>query len=187
MHRQAQARLGVAAIAQLRAVFRLLDPKAVDATFERWLAVVTPIVAANRATSAQLAGAYLTAFKQIEHGGPVDIVTASPADVAALATSMLVTGPVAYKLAARRGVGLAQAATIAETRTSGAGMRFVLEGGRDTILNTLRSDGDAKGFVRVAAGNACAFCSELEGKHANSDEAFPAHDHCSCTAEPVYA
>jgi hypothetical protein len=42
----------------------------------------------------------------------------------------------------------------------------------------------------VTSGNACDFCSMLADRGAVYGEAsaeFEAHDHCSCSAQPVYA
>jgi hypothetical protein len=66
-------------------------------------------------------------------------------------------------------------------------MRHTLDGGRQTILQTLRTDADATGWQRVASGKACKFCNMLDGKFHYADTAdFPAHDGCSCSQEPVY-
>lgn len=187
-HRLTQVRLGAQTVQRLRAVWPMLDPNKLDATFQRWLVAALPIIEAQRATSTRLASAYLTTFKTIETGGGprVPIVKSGSASLEAVTTSLLVTGPLSIKNAMSRGVDLSRAVDIAEAASSASGMRYALDGGRETILETVRADPEAKGFVRVASGNACNFCEDLAGQELPDDEAFQAHDGCSCTSEPVY-
>lgn len=59
---------------------------------------------------------------------------------------------------------------------------------RDTITTNRRRDPEAVGWRRVAAGG-CRFCRMLADKGAIFREEtvrFAAHDHCSCTAQPVF-
>lgn len=60
---------------------------------------------------------------------------------------------------------------------------------RETITGSSIADPAARGWQRVADGNACGFCLMLEGRGAVYSEAgvdFGAHDHCGCTAEPAF-
>jgi hypothetical protein len=102
-------------------------------------------------------------------------------------TSLLVTGPLSIKKAMVRGISPARAIPTAEAASSAAAMRHALDGGRQTIAQTLRADNDATGWERRASGNACKFCASLDGKFHRDDTAdFEAHDGCSCSQEPVY-
>lgn len=187
-HRLAQLRIGARTIQQLRAVWNLLDPEDLDGTFEDWLTIVVPIVDNGRAASASLAASYLSGTRVIELGEPFEPILAGPADRARLATSMLVTGPISIRSNLGR-MSSNAAVDIAEARTASAGMRHVLNAGRETITSTIQADKRAIGYERVSSGNACDFCSMLEGRGAvySEDSAdFEAHDGCGCTAEPVY-
>jgi len=187
-----QRRLAAQTIGQLRSVWGLLDPTDLDATFERWLRVAVPVIQSNRAASSRLAAAYLTAFRHAELGTTDGLVVslAAPADVKAVTTSLMVTGPWSIKQAMTRGVDLTAAVDVAEARSSAAAMRHTLDGGRDTITDTVAADTQAFGWARVAAGNACAFCAMTAsrgpdyGSEASAN--FEAHDGCQCSAEPVY-
>lgn len=174
----------------MRAIWPLLDPQALDASFEGWMIAALPIVTGQRETSARLAASYLTTFKALELGvgaRPVTVLSSAP-DISAVTTSLLVTGPVSVKRALLRAVPLARALATAESASAAAGMRHALDGGRQTLTESLRADSDASGWARVASGKACAFCSTLAGRVFPTDHAaFPAHDGCSCTAEPVYS
>jgi hypothetical protein len=90
------------------------------------------------------------------------------------------------KRAMTRGVPLARALDIAEAASSAAGMRHALDGGRETVMGTVRSDPQARGYQRVASSNACRYCSDLAGIRFADDHVFQAHDGCSCSSEPVY-
>ena len=188
-HRLAQARLGARTVAAMRSIWPLLDASHLDATFDRWLSAAMPIIRGQRSTSARLAANYTTTFKALEVGAPAPVVLAESVPSKALATSLLVTGPVQLKWALGNGVPLVQAVSTAERTSAAAAMRHALNGGRETIVQMTRADRRALGWARAASGQACAFCALLASRGPVYGEArggFKAHDHCSCTAEPVY-
>lgn len=192
-HRVTQIRLGARTVAQLRAAWRLLDPADLDATYQQWLRVAIPIVRANRAMSARLAAAYLEAFRTAElglAGGGFTAVLAAPVDVKAVTTSLLVTGPWSIKKAMTRAVPLGRAVDVAEARTAAAAMRHTLDGGRDTIVDSVAADRQALGWARVASAGACAFCAMVASRGpeftSEASAQFRPHDGCRCGAEPVY-
>lgn len=191
-HRIAQARLGAQTVQLLRAAWPLLDPADLDGTIGRWLRVAVPVVTRQRRRSAVLAGQYVQAFRAVELGvdGDYRATLDSQTDVRPAVTSLTVTGPVSIKEQVRRFVPLARAVTAAESGHAAAGMRHALNGGRSTILESVRADRRAQGWARVTSGDPCAFCQILASRGpVYRDEAtasFEAHDHCACTAEPVY-
>lgn len=191
-HRLAQARLGAQTVAQMFTAWRLLDPENLDGTIDRWLRIAVPLVERQRTISAQLAGNYLTTFRALEIGttGPRFTPVLVPTVAAeAIATSLTVTGPVSMKSAASRGVIITQAEDVARSRAAAAAMRHTLNGGRETVVQTMRADPRALGWARATSGKTCAFCAMLAGRGAvySEDTAdFEAHDHCACSAEPVY-
>lgn len=188
-HRLAQARLGAQTVGRMRTVWPLLNAADLDATFERWLQVTMPIIRAQRTTSARLAANYMTTFKSLEVGSPAPVVLAESVATDLLATSLLVTGPVQIKRALATGVTLTKAVSTAEAASAAAAMRHALNGGRETIVEMARVDRQALGWARAASGRACAFCALLASRgpvYRKDTVGFQAHDHCSCTAEPVY-
>lgn len=84
--------------------------------------------------------------------------------------------------------------------------QLVLDQGRDTVIDVVRQDRAAKGWVRVTEPGACWFCTMLAlragagmlyaseqaaGRRANSRFKgggfdFKVHDNCRCHAEPVF-
>lgn len=197
-HRLAQLRLGAEVVALLHAAFRLLDPRDLDGSFERWLTIVEPIASTARFESAQMAAAYLTSSRTTALGlaDRFEPILASELPVNQFRTSMLVTGPISIKKAVGRmaasdemSIVMRRALDIAEARSSAAAMRHALDGGRQTILQTTALDDRAVGWRRVTGGKSCSFCSMLAGRGAVYSETsvgFHSHDGCSCSAEPVY-
>lgn len=108
----------------------------------------------------------------------------------AVVVSLTVTGPVAQKQKAARGKPLEVARDESFTQAAGAASRQVLTGGRKSLLTLLGDDPQALGWIRVTDRDPCAFCAILasRGPVYRSEEtaSFQAHDHCACTAEPVY-
>lgn len=190
-HRLAQARVGAGTTTQMRAVWKTLDVNDLDGSFDRWLNLAAPIVRANRMTSARLAANYYLVHRKLELPGETPIIPTLAETVSAerLATSLRVTGPISLKANIGRGMDLFAAAQIADDRSAASAARFVLEGGRQTLMDTIVADPKSGRWQRVGGGNSCEFCSMLIDRGAvySSDTAdFEAHDHCTCTAEPAY-
>lgn len=191
-HRLAQARLGAETVVAMRAAWGVLDVDDLDGTTERWLTVARPIITTQRRQSALLSANYLRTFKALElgAGASTPIVLAGAAAVDAVTTSLLVTGPVTVKKAIARAVTLDQAMTLGSTRSAGAAMRHVLNGGRDTTQGTLDEDPQAFGWARATSGTPCAFCAMLASRgpvyKEETTATFDPHDACNCQPEPVY-
>lgn len=185
--RIAQLRIGGQVVARMFAAWSLLDPEDLDGTFDDWQSVVQSIVADGRTASALVAAGYLTTLRATRLGVSDGFkpVLAGPVDTQALSTSLLVTGPVSIRSNLGK-LPFDQAVDIAKARSAASGMRHALNGGRETITATVKADKRARGFIRVASGNACEFCSTLAGRQFADNADFEAHDRCGCTAEPVY-
>lgn len=188
-HRLAQTRLGAQSVVTVARMWDLLDGQDLDGSFDRWLAAVTPVVSAQRTISTQVAAQYLSLFRAAEVGGPAASLVYAPALDQAFPMSMLVTGPIAAKQAISRGVPVDVAMETAQGRSAAAAMRHVLNGGRETLLSSIDADRRALGWARVTSGSACGFCAMLAsrgGVYRDSTVDFQAHDHCSCSVEPIY-
>lgn len=189
-HRLAQLDISKQALRDMIAVWRLLDPANVDATFPGYFQAAKAIIAHYKNLSASAAAQYYRAFRTAEGiVGPVDVAFLSALANEQAMTSLLVTGPIAVKVASRNGASPEVAAAKAFTQTQGAVRRLVQEGGRDTLDATIRRDRRAIGYARVTDGKPCAFCAMLASRGAVYKEStvrFRAHDHCGCTSEPVF-
>lgn len=188
-HKRAQGQIGSQTVARMRTVWDRLDGNDLDGSFNRWLAAAVPIIETQRTAAARTAASYLSAFRAIEVGSEFAPVMVAELARDEVTTSLLVTGPVSVKNAMSRGIPLVRAMSVAEAASAASAMRHAMDGGRDTILATTQADERARGWERVASGNACAFCQMLAGRGAVYGEAsadFESHDGCGCTAEPVY-
>lgn len=187
MHRRQQLALRKATIAQMERLWPALDWADLDRTYPGFAAEVAAVVASNRKVSSGLAAAYLRAFRVASGlSGDVRIVV-PPMAPEQFKTSLRVTSLVAAKKSAARLVDPNVAMTNALTQSSGAMARLVLNGGRETVTQTIRGDSDAVGWRRVLGGGGCDFCRLLAGRVYPRDNAdFDAHGKCGCTSEPVY-
>lgn len=187
MHRRQQLALRQSTVSQVEALWPALDWADLDRSFPGFAAETLRLVSKNRRTSSGLAAAYLRAFR-VSSGlsGDVRIVIPQmPAEQ--FTTSLRVTSVVAAKKAATAGTATDVAMSNALTQTTGAMARLVLNAGRGTVLESIKSDPKARGWERVLGGGGCDFCQMLAGRVYPTDNAgFDAHDHCGCTAEPAY-
>lgn len=191
-HRLAQARLGAQTVEQALTTFELLDPSNLDGSFPRWLRIMRPLIARQRDASSALAANYLTTFRTLELGQsvpPFPAILATPLDDQAVATSLLVTGPANIRSSLAKGTPFGRAIEVAKALSAGSSMRHALDGGRETISRTVAGDPRAKGWARVASARPCSFCAMLASRgpvYSDQTVKFRSHDHCSCSAEPVY-
>ncbi len=190
-HRLAQVALSQNTAKEFLAVWRLLDPSALNATFPEYARLAKVVIDLNRSRSTDLAAAYLSAFRQAEGAtAPLTAARAGELAKAQALTSLTVTGPVTIRQGLRAGKPLEKAAELALVSSVGAVRRHVLQAGRETISGTVQRDEEAVGVARVTDGRPCAFCAMVASRGAvyksEMSAAFEAHDHCGCTSEPVY-
>lgn len=202
-HRRAQATIATVTSRRLTALWPLLDPDDLDATSPGWVTASTDVIRGGYALSARAASAYYTAFRAVELALPPDPILppATTLNVAAVRTSLIVTGPVSVKSGTGRGEPLERTVANALVRVLGAGQRHTLAGGRDTIQGGIATDPAVIGYARVLGGEGCAFCVMLAsrgatyisgGSAASSFQAtgddvtgYEVHDHCQCSVEPI--
>lgn len=189
-YRQQTLALRAQTLRDLHKLWPALDWRRLDSTYPAWFTAVSALISRDRQTAAGLASAYLKAFR-LSQGVPGNprIVLAQDVPPAQVSTALRVTTVVAAKRSAAAGKTAAQAMADAFVMSSGSATRLVLDGGRDTIRQSLAVDPRAIGWQRVTSGRSCEFCAMLAGRGAvyKADTAdFQSHDHCSCTAEPVY-
>jgi hypothetical protein len=189
-HRTAQLAVRSHAVSDVLQIWPALDADQLATSWRPVEAALLTVVDRRRAESAGLAGRYFEAFRSTEKvGGTARAVVANFTSeaIARATTSLRVTGPatIARLTALHRSTPMETALV----RVSGAVSRHVLDGGRETLLISVRADRRAPGWSRVASGNACAVCSMLASRGAVYDAqsgAFQAHDHCGCSVEPEY-
>src|SRR5690606_4035773 len=171
-HRLAQARIGTATARGLLRTWRLLDPFNLDGTVGSWLDAATSVVTAGHTRSVAEAISYLRSFRVAELVGLGDLAGAGAAfdpvaaalNLDARRTSLLVTRPVAIKAGTRRGLSGDRLVAEARAASARAGMRHALNGGRDTIIESVKADSKAQGWARATSGRPCAFCAMLASR-----------------------
>lgn len=180
--------LALAVQAVTRRVNRLAmsaDTVDIDDWWRRASPEVIRIVAQGHDVAAGLARRYLTGHAAMEG------VQLAPAAVAVnrqeVATSLQVTGPVAFKTNMRISADPSVARSVMARQLTGSAQRLTLGGDRATIMRTFTEAEEIAGWRRVGGG--CAFCLALISRGAvySKDTAdFPSHDHCRCSAEVLY-
>lgn len=177
-------------------IWPLLDVRNLDTSWRALETALQALVATRRRDVAGLASSYLEGFRRLEGvAGDLNVLLADTYDPVALQTSLRVTGPVTVKQSIAAGASEAVAVQRGLVAVSGAVARFVLGGGRDTILRTVQADREALGYMRVTSGKTCAFCAMLasRGPVYKTQKTAGArgsgnryHDHCDCAVEAVY-
>lgn len=162
------------------------DTSDIDAWWEQVSPQIRQEITVGQSATARLARQYLRQHAAIEglQLAPVE-VEALPEQIA---TALRVTGPVAFKThMAATGHEEAAVRTMA-TRLEGATTRLVLQGSRNTTMQTFAQRDQLVGWRRVGS-SPCAFCAMLISRGAvyDKDSAdFHAHDHDRCSPEPLY-
>ncbi|MEH3052503.1 MAG: hypothetical protein PGN13_16130 [Patulibacter minatonensis] len=182
-HRAAQLAVRAAAARDLARVFPLW--RGDEASFRSFIEVAVPIVTLRHQTSGALAGAYYQQLRREERpGGKRLEVPQADLNVDALKVSLYTTGRNMTDRAIAAGLSPQAAIQAALVRVTGTVTRYTLSGGRDTLVEAVRDDPRAEGYERIIGSEACAFCQDLAGTSSTDD--FSAHDHCGCTAAPVW-
>lgn len=188
-HRKQQIRLSAGVVQELVRLWPLFDPLRIDQSWSVLEGSIMKVVAEGRAKSSLLSQAYYAALRELEGiAAPLPAVTLGTAawEPAAL-TSINVTGPIMTKAAIAAKQPLNMLAQNALIRVSGAATRHTLDGGRSTLSTFMTAD--KVRYRRITSANPCSFCTLLRNRGAvylKETSGFRSHDHCSCTAEPVF-
>lgn len=227
-HRQQQAQIAaVTAVGMLR-LWPLLGQGDDEARTGRWLMLALQLIRIQRTKSANLAGAYLTRYRELELPGvpPFAITPAAAIDEQRVVSSLMATGPqrirgeiekrakleVARQLpdgadqtnvrVPTRGIVLSPKRLVElSSGPTGAAVRHVRDGARDTTSDVIKSDKRVIGYTRVTDGDPCFWCAMLASRgpvyqqdsfdESNARFYGPgnarAHDHCGCDLRPLYS
>ena len=203
-YRRQLALIKANAIRALMNVWPDLDWVQFERIWPQWVRIAYTITAQNRAAAVQITAAYLRTFRLLE-GVPGDVVPklARTLDSAMFEIGLNATARehlVRAALEAARepdprkaGLILRDARRKALDAAAGVMARHILNGGRETALQTMEADRYALGWARVTDGNPCYWCAMLasRGPVYKTRETAGAnarwHDHCGCTVELVYS
>lgn len=185
-HRRSQLQLRASTIREFLLIWPAFSIDDIDSSWPAVEAALLGLIAARRRQSSEVAADYYRSFRQVEGiPGRATTVTPEPPNPILTVATLRLLGPIQAKknIAAR----VANPAERTLTRLSGSISRQVLDGGRQTLAETVKADPAAKGYRRITGGRSCDFCAGIAAQGVigvNVD--FPAHDHCSCTQEPAY-
>jgi hypothetical protein len=159
--------------------------------FGEFLDVAATLINARRMDSAGIAARYFRLFRAAEDiGGHAEPKLAERIPLTDIGAALRATGLATALRALRGGLPPEAAGRRAFTAAAGSAARLALNGGRDTVIASTQADRQARSWIRITAGGACAFCAMIasRGPEFGSDHAagFQAHDHCACSAEPFY-
>lgn len=184
-HRRDLALLATALTRRVNRIAMSANPADIDSWWERSSPELVAIVAQGHDVAAALARRYLSGHAAMEG---VDLAPAAvAANRAEIATSLHVTGPVAFKTNMRISADPAMARLVMARALQGATQRLTLNGDRSTTMRTFASSEVIAGWRRVGGG--CAFCLALISRgavYSKTSADFQAHDRCRCSAEPLY-
>jgi hypothetical protein len=193
LQRRQQLSLRATIVKEVTRLFPMWDPRD-EASYKRFEDQMVRLTQAGAQKSAQMAAAYYELFRAVD--APPDVVKSVMEVVMAklppeeqIRASVAATARGGVYRAFGAGKSYAEAMDNGLVSVSGAVSRLSLNGGRDTIVETARSDRAALGWARVTGDDPCAFCAMLASRgpvYSEASVGFEAHDHCSCDAEPSY-
>lgn len=188
-HRSLQLALRSATIADLLLLWPVFDPRQLR-TYDRFIEVAAILIATRYLDSVGLAARYFRDFRAAEQAAGASFpLLADPLDPERVATSLRATGLTQTIRSIQTGRTPELAAQQGFVAASGAATRLILNGGRDTLLESIRVDTEAQRWARISDGDPCFFCAMLVSRGAVYTEQsvrFEAHDHCGCVPEPFY-
>lgn len=190
-HRLLQGRVASGTVRDLLRLWALVDPVDLGGTIDPFARAGLALVQAGRRASASAAQRYYVAFRQTEGiRGTIVVTTAvSPPDEF-VAGALRGGGLAGIRNARLRGADVTTAHQNGFVKMSGSAVQLVAGGGRETLLDAIRSDPEAQGFQRVTDGSPCAFCAMVASRgivfKEEATAGFEAHGHCGCTAEPAF-
>lgn len=190
-HRLAQAKLQALVLQDMARIFPLLDANNIDKSFGPFFESAYALITARRTVSASLGATYYNAIRA-DYDLPdtfTPLLDAVP-NKEKVFTSLLVTGPVAMKKNMAAGLEPMRARDAALKTIAQAAQRHVIDGGRQTVMKSVRRDKRAAGWARLTDGKPCAFCAMLASRgpayRSEGTAKFKSHDGCGCTAVPVF-
>lgn len=185
--RQLAVRAGVLRI--LLRVWRTVDVTRLSETVQPFADAAAAVVNEGFTRSSRVAAAYYLATRP-SGITTVEIPEVFPPARELNAAKLRGAGLAGILNARRAGFSLQAAAQNGFVKLSGEATRLVLDGGRQTILQTASQDPAATGrWQRIAGANACPFCQMLADRgpvYSDDTADFAAHDHCGCAAAPEF-
>lgn len=190
--RTVQLAVRAALLRDVTRLWPLLDAKRLDETFPGWLQAMSLLVEKYHGQSAAAAARFYQQARAaaIQSPTPGRLIRLAPVPPPEwLGRAFGFSGPgMLHRDTAQPNTAL--------STTLGTAARIALDGGRGTVLNTVKHDPVAVGWYRVTDGAPCSFCALLasrpviggRGAYYRTEQTanFKAHNACGCTAAPMF-
>jgi len=191
-YRAEQLALRAGSIRNLMLLWKAVDPTRLGDTIDVFSHAAALLTSQGFDQSAALGEQYFTAFRGAENVRGRAPRIGLPAKPSLAKTQGLLRGSALSGIinARRSGASLQIASSNGLVNVIGTMAKLILSGGNNTVLNGVQADRQATGWARVTSSGACAFCRMLSSRGAvyrsERSAGFEPHDHCACTAEPIY-
>lgn len=191
LHKTQQVRNAANAQMGLSAAFKRMnpsDPKSV----ERYIRHVNDFATSSYHSSVQIADDYYKKARNAtnRHASVPADAKMPNLDRKKLRERLVESGPELIKKKMAEGMTAQAARAMAERESSRIVKMMVLNGGRQRIINNVRSDPATVGWTRVSDGRPCHFCARLVAigpfRRKKGAASFKAHKGCGCSAKPVF-
>jgi hypothetical protein len=203
-HRVEQLAIRARFVRELLRLWPLINVADLDRTALAWIQAVADLILLFRRESASTALRYYSTVRRIDTGEDLPDIDLYEnfglGDPNRIRTSLLVTGPVAFKQRIARGVPELRAWELSKADVAGAASRHVMNGGREMVMDTAEKDKVAVRFARITGDDPCAFCAMLASRGPEYLTEFSAttvragrpragqsfHDRCQCSILPLF-
>jgi hypothetical protein len=197
-YRRAQVTVAAVTVANVLALWPLLDPFRLGGTVDDWLRQVLGVVDRQRQRSISLSQQYYQQLRTVEVGRPAehfpDVAPMDPKWTDRTTASVLATGPSTIKTLSGNGIPPQVAADRVKSEVAAAAARQVSNAGRSEVERTARADPVAVGWRRQTSADPCFWCAMLASRpvlyHTKQTalggrpDAY--HSGCMCVAVPVF-
>lgn len=189
-HRAAQIAIRSAALRDFLVIWQGFDIGAIARTWGPVQDATVILIRDRGRQSAGIAGRY---YRDIRRDAGVTGRAPTPRatpTVDEIVGGLRTMGPLnaAKQLTLRRAADDVARATL--VNLSGVVSKYVLDHGRDVLVNAVADDLEARGWRRSSSGAPCSFCSMLVGRGAvfksEQSASFDSHRHCACLPVPVF-
>lgn len=177
--RAASNRVALLARRDLAAWFASVRSAGPDAARDGLLTVVPALVSQYGDVAATVAAEWYEEIRAADVGGSFQARLSAPTAPAAVSGTVRFAAGQLWADNAAGTLALVQAAM----------SRYILDRGRDTIVDNTVADRRAAGWQRFTSPTGCDFCVMLSMRGAvykESTAMFASHDNCSCSARPSW-
>lgn len=165
-HRERQLQLRAAVLQQfmrLWPVWNVGDPQSFDLLVQAAL----PVVRSGQQASGVLSRDYYRAYRMVEEiTGQTPSVALAQFNEEQVRSSMYATGEAQARRSIASGFPLDEVKRTALVTMAGSVTRHVANGGRQTLVDTIREDNQAIGWERMTGRDPCAFCAMIASRGA---------------------